>query len=76
MMILGYFLARSGKALGQLVYRGLAYYVGPALNLGLNLHLLILIVTAQVEMNPYYMFGVDILFLAGFGMILINPLSV
>lgn len=74
MVIMGYFLAESGKALGQLVYRGFKLIVwGLLLNLGLNLHLLILIVTAQVEMNPWpSVFGVDILFLAGFGMILIS----
>jgi uncharacterized membrane protein len=74
MVIMGYFIAKSGKTLDQLFYRGFKLILwGLLLNIGLNLHLLILIATAQVDMNLWpFVFGVDILFLAGLGMMLIG----
>jgi peptidoglycan/LPS O-acetylase OafA/YrhL len=77
MVIMGYFLAQSTKSLGESVLRGLKLIVwGLLLNIGMNLHLLILVVTTKVEVNPWpFVFGVDILFLAGLGMILISLLK-
>jgi hypothetical protein len=77
MVIMGYFIAKSGKTLDQLFYRGLKLILwGLLLNLGLNMHLLILIAMTQVDMNPWpFVFGVDILFLAGLGIILISLLK-
>lgn len=72
MLIMGYFIAISGKSTAITVYRGFKLLVwGLLLNLGMNLHLLIKVINGSIEVNPWpYVFGVDILFLAGFSLII------
>lgn len=74
MVIMGYFIAASGKEMQDGVYRGLKLIVwGLLLNLGLNFHLLLKIAFGIVQANPWpYVFGVDILFLAGFSLIFLS----
>jgi len=71
MVIMGYFVAKSRKTVAQSVIRGIKIILlGFALNVGLNLHLMIKIMNGTFELNPLpYIFGVDILFLAGLSII-------
>jgi len=71
MAVMGYFLARSKMGFRQHIIRGLSLIgIGFLLNIGMNLHLLIRIVTGISHQNPWpFIFGVDILFLAGIGII-------
>lgn len=73
MGIMGYFLASSKKSFPQLILRGVKLIVGGLLlNIGLNLHLLFLIYQGKSQINPHpYIFGVDILFLAGLSTLII-----
>ncbi len=72
MLIMGYFIAQSGKSTAITVYRGFKLlFWGLLLNLGMNLHLLIKVINGTMEVNPWpFVFGVDILFLAGFSLII------
>lgn len=72
MVVLGYFLAASKKQLLALALRGfILLMVAYGLNLGLNAHLLIRINNGTILLNPWpYVFGVDILFLAAFSVII------
>ncbi len=74
MVVMGYFLAQSKKRLSQSLSRGfILIFGGILLNIGLNLHLLILISLNKVQLDPLkYIFGADILPLAGFSIILIS----
>ncbi len=77
MGIMGYFLAASRKSTQQLILRGLMLIIGGfLLNVGLNLHLFyrIFIGEHQLDLLPY-LFGVDILFLAGLSTIIIALLK-
>lgn len=73
MAVMGYFVALSTKTNKQHVYRGLKLILlGFILNIGLNAHLLILIIKGTMDIDPLsYIFGVDILFLAGLSLIFI-----
>ncbi|MBE9484576.1 MAG: DUF1624 domain-containing protein [Bacteroidetes bacterium] len=73
MAIMGYFAALSKKSSGQQAVRGIKLIIlGFFLNIGLNAHLLIRIFRGELEFNPlHYIFGVDILFLAGLSLIFI-----
>jgi len=73
MAVMGYFLAQSKKNFSQNFKRGLILiFGGILLNIGMNLHLLILNVLGKVQVDPLkYIFGADILPLAGFSIILI-----
>lgn len=73
MVIMGYFVSRSDKRPKIIAKRGLKLILwGLLLNIGLNLHLLIRVFQGSLEVNPYeYIFGVDILFLAGLSLIFI-----
>lgn len=70
MAVMGYFVVRGRKSSLQLLRRGGQLLVyGLLLNIGLNLHLLIKILNGTYTLNPLeYIFGVDILFLAGFSL--------
>ncbi len=73
MAIMGYFIARSTKPLRSVVRGLLIIGLGFALNLGMNAHLLLNIHDHSVMLDPLpYVFGVDILFLAGLSMVLIS----
>lgn len=72
MLIMGYFIAASAKETGISIYRGGKLLVWAfLLNLGMNFHLIVRIIngTAQVEPWPF-IFGVDILFVAGFSLMI------
>lgn len=73
MAVMGYFAARSAKGPGEHAWRGLRLIIlGFALNIGLNAHLLISVVLGRLDVNPWpYVFGADILFLAGLSLLFI-----
>lgn len=73
MLIMGYFAAKSGKTTAVFFNRGLKLvFWGLLLNIGMNAHLLLLIATGKSAINPWpYILGVDILFLAGFSLMLL-----
>jgi surface polysaccharide O-acyltransferase-like enzyme len=79
MAVMGYFLARTKKTRKDLFLRGLKLlFIGLLLNIGMNLNLLIQILRGIYNLEPLkFIFGVDILFLAGMSIItvaLIQPL--
>jgi len=76
MVVMGYFIAKSGSGTMPLVFRGFRLMVyGFLLNTGLNLNLFYHIFSGKMEVNPLpYLFGVDILFLAGLSIVLIGIL--
>jgi len=71
MAMMGYFIARKGVSSRDLLLRGIKLIgLGILLNIGLNFHLLIKFFNGHFSgMDPWtYVFGVDILFLAGLSM--------
>lgn len=77
MAVMGFFVARSQKLTFQHILRGLKLIgLGFLLNLGLNMHVLIRILSGDMQLNPWnFIFGVDILFVAGLGIIMIALLK-
>jgi len=73
MIVMGYFVAASRKTVGQTIKRGAKlFFLGFLLNIGLNFHLLLKIKYAGWPYNPLeYIFGVDILYLAGLSIIVL-----
>jgi uncharacterized membrane protein len=73
MVVMGYFMAKSGKSHFQQTIRGLKLIgLGFLLNFGMNFQILIKIFTGASHQNPWpYIFGVDILFLAGISILVI-----
>ncbi len=74
MAVMGYFIARKRQTGLQLVKRGILLIIlGFALNIGLNAHLLIRMWLGEFQqLSPFtFIFGVDILFLAGLSLIFI-----
>lgn len=73
MAIMGYFVARQQKTLVKSLLHGAKLiFWGLLLNLGLNAHMLVKIAFGHFHLNPWhYIFGVDILFLAGLSVIFI-----
>lgn len=71
MVMMGYFLAFSKKNATEMALRGVKLFVGGIiLNIGLNLHLLYNIFYENWELNPLqYIFGADILPLAGLSLL-------
>jgi len=76
MMVMGFYAGRSKRPSGYFFRRGLLLIVGGILlNIALNFHLLIKISSGQILLDPYsYIFGADILPLAGFSLITIGVL--
>jgi uncharacterized membrane protein len=74
MAVMGYFQARSAKPLHLRLRFGLKLILwGFLLNIGLNAHLLLKIANGSFKLDPWaYLFGVDILFLAGLSVIFIT----
>ena len=74
MVVMGYFVWFSKKKLNQLVLRGVTLiFLGLILNLLLNLNLIIKTLAGKLDVNIFhYIFGVDILFLAGISLILLS----
>ncbi len=77
MAVMGFFIARSQSTIHQQVMRGLKLIgLGLLLNLGLNTHVLIRIFSGDMPLNPWsFIFGVDILFVAGLSIVLIALLK-
>lgn len=77
MAVMGYFVARSQKSIRSHILRGLKLVgLGLLLNAGLNLHLFFRIYSGMIQLNPWhYIFGVDILFVAGHSIIIIALLK-
>ncbi|MFK5855337.1 MAG: heparan-alpha-glucosaminide N-acetyltransferase domain-containing protein [Bacteroidota bacterium] len=77
MAVMGYFIAKGNSNISKSVIRGLKLIGGGLLlNLGLNFHLLVKIYNQDIVISPWpYLFGVDILFLAGLSIIIIAILK-
>jgi uncharacterized membrane protein len=77
MAVMGYFIVTALKGRREKVKRGIMLILlGLLLNIGLNLHLLIKIYKGTFDLNPWeYIFGADILFLAGISIIIITLLE-
>lgn len=77
MIVMGYFIGRNKKPLTQNLLRGIKVFaVGILLNIGLNFHLLLKIKFAGWQINPWeYIWGVDILYLAGLSIIFLSFLK-
>jgi uncharacterized membrane protein len=73
MAVMGYFLSQSKKNFIAEIKRGFKLIIwGFALNIGLNLNLFYHIFTGKYQISPFeYLFGVDILFLAGLSVMII-----
>ena len=74
---LGYFLMKSNKSAKQLVVRGLQLFgLGMCLNILLNLNLIISVNRGVLKVDIWpYIFGVDILQLAGLAVVLMAVLK-
>ncbi len=77
MMVMGYFISLSNKNTIQLLRRGiLVFLLGLLLNIGLNFNLLLKIKFSGWQYDPFeYIFGVDILFLAGLSIVILGMLN-
>lgn len=77
MGVMGFFLAYKKQPLARQIKRGLLLpALGFVLNIGMNLHLFIKIVSRSFQLDPWrYVFGVDILFLAGISIIVVALLQ-
>nr|WP_321353484.1 acyltransferase family protein [uncultured Draconibacterium sp.] len=77
MMVMGYFVAASKKTFRENLVRGVKVFVlGFLLNIGLNFHLLLKVKYAGWLYNPLeYIFGVDILYLAGLSIVILAVLK-
>ncbi len=73
MAVMGYFAGRSSKGPAGHAIRGLRLiFLGLVLNIGLNAHLILRVLQGRLDVNPlHYIFGADILFLAGISLLLI-----
>ena len=73
MAVMGFFALSSKKSIFLQILRGIKLLaLGLALNIALNFNVLLHIFFFQTNANPFsYLFGVDILFLAGFSIIII-----
>jgi uncharacterized membrane protein len=73
MVVMGYFAGISRKSYSQHLMRGAKLIgIGFLLNIGLNMHLFLKIIAGEIDLNPWeYIMGVDILFLAGLGILVI-----
>ncbi|MFO7617401.1 MAG: heparan-alpha-glucosaminide N-acetyltransferase domain-containing protein [Bacteroidales bacterium] len=82
MLLMGYYALPStnpvsAKPIIRLVYRpAKLVFWGLLLNIGLNANLLIHNFSGQIRVNPLqYLFGIDILLLAGFSLLLVRLIS-
>lgn len=79
MTIMGFYLAKSNKQFNNLLKRGVLIFIGGiSLNIGLNFNILFKHFTNNLDfaITPYgYIFGADILPLAGLSIIIISSLS-
>lgn len=77
MAVMGYFVAKNKSTISQNLLRGMKVFIlGLLLNIGLNFHLLLKIKFSGWQYNPLeYIFGVDILYLAGMSIIVLSLLK-
>ncbi len=77
MAVMGYFLAASSKGMMQTITRGFKLILGGlALNVAINLNLLYRIISGTSDTNPLtFVFGIDILVLAGFTVVITGLLK-
>jgi hypothetical protein len=77
MIMMGYFIAGNEKPLKKNLLRGIkVLFLGLILNIALNFHLLIRIFFGGWNFNPWeYIFGVDILYLAGLAIIFLSVIK-
>jgi len=77
MLVMGYFIANSKSGFVSSVIRAVKIFLlALLLNIGLNFNLLVKIYTQGWQYNPLqYIFGVDILFLAAFSILLLSVLK-
>ena len=77
MIVMGYFVAKNKKSVKTNMWRGVKILMlGFLLNIGLNFNLLMKIKFADWPYNPLeYIFGVDILYLAGLSIIILSFLK-
>ncbi|MFA5971579.1 MAG: acyltransferase family protein [Lentimicrobiaceae bacterium] len=77
MIVMGYFIAINKKTPQQNIVRGVKIFIlGFLLNIGLNFHLLLKIKFAGWQLNPLeYIFGIDILYLAGLSILILAVLK-
>ncbi|MCK5846491.1 MAG: DUF1624 domain-containing protein [Bacteroidales bacterium] len=78
MAVMGYFIALGNSNISISIMRGIKLIVGGLiLNVGLNLHLYYKIYNNTIETSPLpYLFGVDILFLAGLSIITLSLFNI
>lgn len=76
MAVMGYFLASSHKSMKGFMVRGLMLFAGGImLNTGRSANLLIQVFQGESELNPWhFIFGADILTLAGLSILVIGLL--
>ena len=77
MVVMGFYFAMSKKSWISGIKRGVKLILlGFILNIGLNTHLFIKIANGSIIVSPWpYLFGVDILFLAGLSIIILSVLK-
>ncbi len=77
MIVMGYFIAKNKGSSRQNISRGIKIFIlGFLLNIGLNFHLLLKIKFSAWQYNPLeYIFGVDILYLAGMSIVVLAVLK-
>lgn len=78
MAVMGYFIAFGNSTVSKSILRGLKLIGGGLLlNFGLNFHLFIKIYNNTIVTSPWpYLFGVDILFLAGLSIIILSVFQI
>lgn len=77
MVVMGYFIFKNKNTTIQNLLRGVKIFMlGLFLNVGLNFNLLLKIYNSGWQYNPFeYIFGVDILYLAGLSIIVLTLLK-
>ncbi|MBU1014761.1 MAG: acyltransferase [Bacteroidetes bacterium] len=77
MIIMGYFISKGKLSLFHGIFRGIKIFIlGLLLNIGLNFHLLVKIISGDLMLNPLeYIWGIDIFFLAGSSIIILSLLK-
>jgi hypothetical protein len=72
MAVMGYFMVSSSKSLGYFLKRGVVlFFGGILLNTARSANLLIRIINGEIQLDPwFYIFGADILTLAGLSLML------
>ncbi|MEI8049177.1 MAG: acyltransferase family protein [Bacteroidota bacterium] len=77
MIVMGYFIAKNKKTPAENIVRGVKiFFLGFLLNIGLNFHLILKVMFGGWQLNFWeYIFGVDILYLAGMSIVILSMLK-